>query len=37
LYLALRHMQTRWAMARQWTAALPHFAVLLADRFTPET
>jgi hypothetical protein len=22
LYLALRHMQTRWATARQWTAAL---------------
>ena len=37
LYLALRHMQTRWATARQWTAALPHFAVLFGDRFVPET
>ena len=37
LYLALRHMQTRWATARQWIAALPHFAVLFGDRFVPET
>ena len=37
LYLALRHMQTRWATARQWVAALPHFAVLFGDRFVPET
>jgi putative transposase len=36
-YLALRHMQTRWATARQWIAALPHFAVLFGDRFVPET
>lgn len=37
LYLALRHMQTRWATARQWVDALPHFAVLFGDRFVPET
>lgn len=37
LYLALRHMQTRWGTARQWVAALPHFAVLFGDRFVPET
>jgi putative transposase len=37
LYLALRHMQTRWATGRQWIAALPHFAVLFGDRFVPET
>ena len=37
MYLALRHMQTRWATARQWIAALPHFAVLFGDRFVPET
>jgi len=37
LYLALRHMQTRWATARQWVAALPHFALLFGDRFVPET
>ena len=37
LYLALRHMQTRWTTARQWTAALPHFGVLFGDRFVPET
>ena len=37
LYLALRHIQTRWATGRQWTAALPHFAVLFGDRFVPET
>lgn len=37
LYLALRHMQTRWTTAREWTAALPHFAVLFGDRFVPET
>lgn len=37
LYLALRHIQTRWATAHQWTAALPHFAVLFGDRFVPET
>ena len=37
LYLALRHIQTRWATAQQWTAALPHFAVLFGDRFVPET
>jgi len=36
LYLALRNMQTRWATARQWVAALPHFAVLFGDRFVPE-
>ena len=37
LYLALRNMQTRWATALQWSAALPHFAVLFGDRFVPET
>lgn len=37
LYLALRQIQTRWATAQQWTAALPHFAVLFGDRFVPET
>ena len=37
LYLALRNMQTRWATAHHWTAALPHFAVLFGDRFVPET
>ena len=37
LYLALRNMQTRWATARQWVAALPHFALLFGDRFVPET
>jgi putative transposase len=37
LYLALRNMQTRWATAQQWIAALPHFAVLFGDRFVPET
>ena len=37
LYLALRNMQTRWATARQWVAALPHFTVLFGDRFVPET
>jgi len=37
LYLALRNMQTRWATARQWIDALPHFAVLFGDRFVPET
>lgn len=37
LYLALRHIQTRWTTARQWTAALPHFALLFGDRFVPET
>jgi putative transposase len=37
LYLALRNMQTRWATARQWIAALPHFAALFGDRFVPET
>jgi len=37
LYLALRNMQTRWATARQWVAALPHFAVLFGERFVPET
>jgi len=37
LYPALRNMQTRWATARQWIAALPHFAVLFGDRFVPET
>jgi transposase-like protein len=37
LYLALRHMQHRWGTARQWIAALPHFAVLFGDRFVPET
>ena len=37
LYLALRHIQTRWATAQRWAAALPHFAVLFGDRFVPET
>lgn len=37
LYPALRNMQTRWSTAQQWTAALPHFAVLFGDRFVPET
>ena len=37
LYLALRHIQTHWATAHKWTAALPHFAVLFGDRFVPET
>ena len=37
LYLALRHIQTRWTTARQWTDALPHFALLFGDRFVPET
>jgi len=37
LYLALRHIQTRWATALQWGDALPHFAVLFGDRFVPET
>jgi len=37
LYLALRNMQTRWATARQWIEALPHFAVLFGERFVPET
>ena len=37
LYLALRHIQTRWAPPQQWGAALPHFAVLFGDRFVPET
>ncbi len=37
LYLALRHIQTRWSTAHAWTAALPHFAVLFGDRFVPET
>ena len=37
LYLALRNMQTRWATARQWIDALPHFAVLFGERFVPET
>ena len=37
LYLALRHIQTRWATGQQWAAALPHFAVLFGDRFVPET
>jgi putative transposase len=37
LYLALRNIQTRWGTAQQWSAALPHFAVLFGDRFVPET
>ena len=37
LYLALRHIQTRWGTGLYWTAALPHFAVLFGDRFVPET
>ena len=35
LYLALRNIQLRWGAAPQWNAALPHFAILFGDRFTP--
>lgn len=36
LYLALRNVKARWGAAPQWKAALPHFAVLFGDRFTPD-
>jgi transposase-like protein len=36
IYLALRHIKKRWAASPEWTAALPHFALLFPDRFTPE-
>lgn len=36
LYLALRNIHKRWTTAREWFAAMPHFAVLFPDRFVPE-
>jgi transposase-like protein len=35
LYLALRNIAKRWIAPPEWKAALPHFAVLLGDRFHP--
>jgi len=29
-------VKARWGAAPQWKAALPHFAVLFGDRFTPD-
>jgi putative transposase len=38
LYLALRNLSKKWRLiAGEWRAALPHFAILFADRFTPVT
>lgn len=36
IYLALRNIRKRWHAAKEWHAALTHFAVLFPDRFTPE-
>jgi len=36
LYLALRNIKARWGAAPAWKAALPHFAGLFGERFTPE-
>lgn len=38
LYLALRNIMTKWQKAaREWSVALPHFAILFGDRFTHVT
>ena len=35
LYLALRNIMAKWQRAaREWSIALPHFAILFGDRFT---
>lgn len=38
LYLALRNIMAKWQRApREWSVALPHFAILFGDRFTHVT